>query len=298
MWTDLITTPHEVDVIDVNGLPTRRLRAGSGEPIIFLHGMSGHLEAFIRTAPAHVRAGFEVHLIDMLGHGFTAKPDVDYTVDVLAEHVLAYLDLHGFAKANITGISLGGWVVGWLLAHHPERLRRATMVLAAGNPSMGRPEVAELISRTTSAAVLSNDRELTRKRLEQVIHNPELVTDELVEVRYRIYHQPEFRERLDRVLASTRPEVYQKFMLTPAMLQSVSTEVLLVWSEEDAYSPVTGADYYVENLPHNALVVFSEAGHWPPYERPDDFAEVNTAFLHGGLDAVRFAQYDSGRTTR
>lgn len=287
LWTDLLGMPYDLRTVDVKGVPTRALRAGKGRPIVFLHGISGHLEAFLRTAPAHVAAGFEVHLIDMLGHGYTGKPDVDYTPDVLARHVLDYMDVQGLATANLTGISLGGWVVGWILVHHPERVERATMVLAVGNPAMSSPKVAKLVADSTTAAVMSDDREYTRKRLEQVIYNKSLVTDELVEVRYKIYHQPEFRARLGRLLYPTQAEVYAKYMLSETELRAVDREVLLAWSEEDAYSDVMGADYYVKNFPKNKLVVFKDAGHWPPYERPDDFARINTDFFKDGLSAVK-----------
>jgi 2-hydroxy-6-oxonona-2,4-dienedioate hydrolase len=287
LWTDLLGMPYDLRTVDVKGVPTRALRAGKGRPIVFLHGISGHLEAFLRTAPAHVAAGFEVHLIDMLGHGYTGKPDVDYTPDVLARHVLDYMDVQGLATANLTGISLGGWVVGWILVHHPERVERATMVLAVGNPAMSSPKVAKLVADSTTAAVMSDDREYTRKRLEQVIYNKSLVTDELVEVRYKIYHQPVFRARLGRLLYPTQAEVYAKYMLSETELRAVDREVLLAWSEEDAYSDVMGADYYVKNFPKNKLVVFKDAGHWPPYERPDDFARINTDFFKGGLSAVK-----------
>jgi 2-hydroxy-6-oxonona-2,4-dienedioate hydrolase len=286
LWTDLTGISYEVKTIDVNGVPTRALRAGAGEPIIFLHGISGHLEAFVRTVPGHVRAGMEVHLIDMLGHGYTGKPDIPYTVDRLAEHVLGYMDACGLQSANVTGLSLGGWVTGWLLVNHPERVRRATMVLAAGNPAMGTPEVAEFLGRTTTAAVMSDDREQTRSRLQQVIHDNDLVTEELVDVRFAIYHQPEFRARLSNILTLVQADMYQKFMLQPEELNNVKNEVLLAWSEEDAYSDVTGASYYTDNLPNHKLMVFKDAGHWPPYERPDTFAEINTKFICNGLGAI------------
>jgi pimeloyl-ACP methyl ester carboxylesterase len=290
LWTELLDMPYEMRFVNVKGVPTRSMRAGSGRPVIFLHGISGHLEAFVRTAPHHVAAGFEVHLIDMLGHGFTGRPDVYYTVDRLAGHVLDYMDVLGMETANLVGISLGGWTVGWMLIHHANRVDRATMILAAGNPAMGSPEIAKIIVSSTTAAVMSDDREFTRKRLENVIHHKDLVTDELVDVRYQIYHQPEFRARLPRLLASTQPDLYARFLLKAEQLRTVSREVLLAWSEEDAYSDVMGAQHFIDNLPRNKLVVFKDAGHWPPYERPEDFARVNTAFLHGGLDAVQVSE--------
>ncbi|MFT3819558.1 MAG: alpha/beta hydrolase [Rubrivivax sp.] len=287
LWTDLLGVPFDMRTVDVKGISTRALRAGNGRPIIFLHGISGHLEAFVRTAPAHVAAGFQVHLIDMLGHGYTGKPDVDYTVDALAQHVVDYMDVQGLATANLSGISLGGWVVGWMLLHHAERVDRATMILAAGCPSAGTPEVRKLVNESTTAAVMSDDREFTRKRLQNVIHNHALVSEELVDVRYAIYHQSEFRARLPRMLSVVRQELYEKYSLTAEALRGVDKEVLLVWSDKDAYSPVMGAQHYVENLPKNKLVVVKDAGHWPPYERPEAFAGVNTAFLKGGLAAVQ-----------
>jgi 2-hydroxy-6-oxonona-2,4-dienedioate hydrolase len=207
-------------------------------------------------------------------------------VDNLARHVLDYMDVQGLRTANVTGISLGGWVVGWMLVHHPERIQRATMVLAAGTPALASPEIAKRIIGSTTAAVMSDDLAYTRQRLEGVIHNKDLVTDELVDVRYAIYHQPEFRARLDRVLSSADAELYRRYMLTAEGLQGVDKEVLLAWSEEDAYSDLMGASHFTDNLPRNKLVVFRNAGHWPPYERPDAFASVNTAFYAGGLAAV------------
>ena len=70
---------------------TRALQAGSGEPVIFLHGTSGHLEAFIRNIPAH-SAEYACHAIDMLGHGYTDGPDEPYRIPVYVEHVLDYMD--------------------------------------------------------------------------------------------------------------------------------------------------------------------------------------------------------------
>lgn len=283
LWTDLMGYPFEMRQVDVKGVSTRSLRMGSGTPVIFLHGVSGHLEAFVRTAPYHAEH-FEVHLIDMLGHGYTGKPGGHYTIDRLAQHVVDYMDVHDMEKAHVCGISMGGWTVGWLLAYHAQRMLRSTMVLAAGNPALNSPEIGEMIRKTTTAAVMSDDREYTRQRLSQVIHRKEVLTDELVDVRYKIYHKPDFRAALPDILGPM--DAYEKYMLTAERLARIEEETLLVWSEEDAYSDVTGAQYYVDHIKRQKLAIFAEAGHWPPFERPEDFARVNIAFLKNGLSAV------------
>ena len=74
IWTELTGTEFRLTTVVAGGVPTRSLQAGAGEPVIFLHGTSGHLEAFTRNLGAHSER-YACHAIDMLGHGYTGKPD-------------------------------------------------------------------------------------------------------------------------------------------------------------------------------------------------------------------------------
>ena len=60
IWTDLTGIAFCLDYVDAGGISTRALRAGppEGQDVIFLHGTSGHLEAFSRNIVPHVEAGF------------------------------------------------------------------------------------------------------------------------------------------------------------------------------------------------------------------------------------------------
>ena len=123
IWTDLTGVSFCVEFVDAGGVATRALTAGpvGGPPVVFLHGTSGHLEAFSRNIVPHVEAGFRCHAIDMLGHGYTAKPDYPYEIPRYVEHLVAYLDAQGIEAAHFVGESLGGWVAGWLASEQPER---------------------------------------------------------------------------------------------------------------------------------------------------------------------------------
>ena len=284
-WTQLLGQSFTVEQVDVNGLSTRVMMMGNGEPVIFLHGISGHLEAFIPVAP-FLADDYELHLLDMLGHGFTAKPKEPITMANLAAHVLGYMDKRGIAKAHMVGISLGGWLAGWLVAHHGARCLSGTLIAAAGNPAMGRPEIGEHIRKITLASVMSEDRADTVNRIRAVMHKPESADDELVDARYAIYHMPEFRENIDNLLALTHQDTYQRFALTAAALKGVPCETLLVWGEDDRNSGIADADFLLDHLPRAKLVQMADTGHWPPYERPADFAALAKTFFKHGLAAV------------
>jgi pimeloyl-ACP methyl ester carboxylesterase len=94
IWTELAGTDFRVTTVDAGGVPTRSLQAGAGEAVIFLHGTSGHLEAFARNIGAHAKR-YACHAIDMLGHGYTGKPDFAYEIPRYRDHLLAYLDATG-----------------------------------------------------------------------------------------------------------------------------------------------------------------------------------------------------------
>ena len=83
-WTDLTPVAYSVDYVDAGGVPTRSLQAGDGRDVVFLHGTSGHLEAFMRNISRPRRAGYRCHAIDMLGHGYTGKPDYPYEIPATA----------------------------------------------------------------------------------------------------------------------------------------------------------------------------------------------------------------------
>ena len=194
IWGDLLGLEFEVKHIDAKGVKTRALIAGKGQDVIMMHGTSGHMEAFTRNIRAHVEAGFRCHSIDALGHGFTGKPDFNYEIPSYVEHVINYMDAMGIEKAHLAGESLGGWTATILTLNHPERVRSLQLIAAGGTKA--NPEIMERIRNSTTAAVMEDDIDLTRKRLQLLMHDNADATEELVETRYTIYHQPEIQKNL------------------------------------------------------------------------------------------------------
>lgn len=283
VWTDLLGTSFGVHQVRAGDLETRVLTAGTGPPVLFLHGISGHLEAFSRTVPGHAEH-FAVHALDMLGHGLTTKPDDPYTIDRYAQHIIDYLDAEGIERAHLVGISLGGWVAAWLGAHSPERVDRLTLIVPGGL----RADEATMtrIRESTLAGVRNSDREWTRKRLNQLMATSDTVTDELVEIRYLLYHRPEFAAHVEDVLALEDPEIRPRYLLSEEHLGRIEAETLVVWPRRDPYAGVADGERFRDLIPVSKLVVFNDCGHWPPFERPGPFLSVNIPFLQNGLKAV------------
>lgn len=276
-WTDLLGVDFALKTIDAAGVPTRALQAGRGEDVIFLHGTSGHLEAFIRNVRPHAEK-YRVHLIDMLGHGLTGKPDYPYEIPRYVEHLAAYMDACGIARAHLVGESLGGWVAAWLASDQPERVISLQLLCSGGTKA--NPAVMERIKSSTTAAVQNNDIAQTRKRLELLMAEPQMsVSDELVETRHHIYHTPEFVANLHNLLCLQEIETRQRNLLLPDRMARIKAPSLVIWGRENPFGDVPEAREMQQAIAGSELELLSHCGHWPQHEQADVYNKLSLDFL-------------------
>ena len=247
-----------------------------------MHGTSGHMEAFTRNIRSHVEAGFKCHSIDALGHGFTDKPDYNFEIQRYVDHVINYMDAMGIEKAHLAGESLGGWTSAILTLQNPERVRSLQLIAAGGTKA--NPAIMERLIKSTTAAVMEDDIDLTRKRLQLLMHDSADATEELVQTRYVIYHQPEFQKNLHNLLCLQNMEIRQRNMMTTEQLNQIKVPTLVIWGRNNPFGEVPEANKMQEAIPGARLELFDECGHWPQHERPELYNPLAIAFLkeHSG----------------
>jgi pimeloyl-ACP methyl ester carboxylesterase len=119
-------------VADASGVPIHYELAGTGPPLVLLHGFVGDSTTWRHAGYVDALAGrFTVVLVDGRGRGRSGKPHdpAMYATQHLAADVLAVLDDFGVDRAGVWGQSLGGRVGLLLAVRHPDRLR--TLVAGA-----------------------------------------------------------------------------------------------------------------------------------------------------------------------
>lgn len=280
VWTDLLGIEFQVKHVRAGNVPTRALIAGEGdEHVLFLHGTSGHLEAFSRNIGPHVEAGFKCHAIDALGHGFTGKPDHPYEIPNYVQHLIDYMDAEGIDKAHLAGESLGGWIASSLAIKHPDRVKSLQLIAAGGTKA--NPEIMDRIKTSTTNAVMQDDVDLTRKRLHLLMHNPERdASEELVETRFRIYHQPDFQANLHNLLCLQEMDIRQRNMMRSDQLSQIAAPTLIIWGRNNPFGEVPEATRMHEDIPGSTLELFDDCGHWPQHERADLYNPLALKFLN------------------
>jgi 2-hydroxy-6-oxonona-2,4-dienedioate hydrolase len=281
IWGELADTDHELCHVEVAGVRTRVLRAGAGPDLVLLHGTGGHLEAYARDIAGLAR-DFRVTAYDMVGHGWSDLPDRPYTIDVLSDHLVGLMDALGMATAHLSGESLGGWVAAWTAAFHPERVDR--LVLNTPGNIANKPEVMTRMRETTLAAVRDPSDATVRRRVEFLFHHTEMVTDELVTLRRAVYGRPGFLTAIGNTLVLQDPVVRRDYAWDPGWVGKIGAPTLLLWTEHDPTGGLDEAAMLQQWLPDSRLYVIADAGHWPQWEKRDEFLRVHREFLLLGTD--------------
>ena len=250
---------------------------GGSETVVLANGTSGHIEAWTQNVRALAQAGFRVIGYDYPGHGYTTLTDHDLEIPEYEEHLLGLLDTLGLDRVHLAGESLGGWLAVKFAAHHPQRLR--TVILSApGGRVVGEPKVDKAQSVSVQA-VTEPTFENVRKRLEVVIHDPDKITDELVDVRRAIYTQDPTGQNMAHISALRRPEPRWRNRVTDEDFAAIRVPALFVWTDHEPTGDEAEGRRLAELLPDGEFLLVEGAAHWPQWEGADEFNTAAVAFL-------------------
>src|SRR5262245_61853170 len=106
---------------------TAYVTAGAGEALVFIHGVGLNADAWYPQIEAFASTN-RVIAIDVLGHGGSAAPQADATLDTYVEQLSQLLDGLGIKAATIVGHSMGGLVALGFAQKHPERTLRIAVL--------------------------------------------------------------------------------------------------------------------------------------------------------------------------
>jgi pimeloyl-ACP methyl ester carboxylesterase len=261
--------------IDAAGIETSYLEAGSGEPVIMLHGsgpgVSG-LANWQHNMPA-LSQRFRVLAPDIVGFGATERPDdIVYSLRTWTDHVWAFLDAHGISSTAIVGNSLGGRIALQMATDRPDRI---TKMVLMGAPGVG-------MTPTDGLAALRG-YEPSHDAMRDLLRNyfavdPALITDELVEIRYEASIADGAYEAYRTMFFDPR-HAGSELGITEDEVRAITTPTLLVHGREDRVVPVQVSATMLGLLPKADLHVFSACGHWTQIERADEFSALVTDYL-------------------
>lgn len=247
---------------------------GAGEPLLLIAGLGFGAWSWYRQVPEFSGA-FTTIAFDNRGVGQSDKPEVEYTIRMMAEDAAGLLRALKVDRAHVLGHSMGGYIAQELALHHPELV--ASLVLMSTsfggkNAVLMSPETAaqmwsELEAEATEAALRKG---LSLRFSERFIAgHPDIIAQFIA---LRKAHLP------------TRSGWQRQFAAclgfeTESRLASLRAPTLISTGDDDPIVPAENSKRLAERMPNARLFVFQGARHLVFIERAEEFNQTVIEFL-------------------
>lgn len=260
-------TAERID-LDVAGSAFAWRSWGEGSPVVLVHGAAGSWTHWVRNIDS-LAADHLVLAPDLLGFGDSGFPDDVQTAQQLADHTVTAIDslLGDSAQIDLVGFSFGGIVAGLLAARLRTRVRRLCLIGAGGIGMSGRVPDEPIADEGPHDANALDRAQLARFMFADIAS----ADDAALAINRR-------NIELTRFKSGGIPG--SSYLLDA--LPSVTAVVHVVYSDRDAFGGAEIDEKFGRiSAVHDDIRthVVSGAGHWSPYEAPDQVNAILSEVL-------------------
>jgi len=260
--------------VELENYYTHYFRAGFGEPIILVHGGGSWLYTYQNNINA-LSEYFEVHALDMPGHGYTAIfHEPVYDLDTYADFIYEFMEIHQIEKASFVGHSWGGgWVIYFALKY-PDKVDKLILIAPSGLDMPDKsewkyfdcPVLGELIANFISLSA-------TRNSLESMVYDSDFVTDQYAEEVFAPL------SKFDNRRAQFLSQRSMDWRITDKGIGELDNHTLLIFGDIDPYFDLEYANQFERRLVNSILAIIKDSGHLPHEERYKEVNEIMIEFL-------------------
>jgi 4,5:9,10-diseco-3-hydroxy-5,9,17-trioxoandrosta-1(10),2-diene-4-oate hydrolase len=254
----------------INGARVHYQRAGSGRPLLLLHGLVGSAKNW-RQNISFLSRHSTVYAVDLFNMGESDRvPGLDAGLEATADRLAAYMDAVGLDEADIAAHSHGGSVAMMLAARHPERVGRL-ILFAPANPfcDLGHQLIRFYQTRFgmwLARRIPSLPRMLKATALSRMYGDPSRVSVDALDGYTEGLDIP---GTVDHVLQIVRRWSVDMGILRSALTGLAPKPTLLIWGDRDRAVGLNSARELQRTLPQSRLLVLPGVGHIAFEEMPE-----------------------------
>ncbi len=265
-------------VLRVNGIELHWAELGSGPPLLLLHGLCDSHRTWLLVAPYLARAR-RVLMLDLAGHGESARPDASYSLEWHADLIGAWLAAIGIAQTDVVGHSYGGGVAQWMLLEHRPLVRRLGLESAGG---LGREVGASLRWASLPFVVEHFGQPFMSFGTTRALSNAAAgaFSDEEIKLLADYNARPGTARAFSRSVRDVidRHGQHRHFLDRAGEVPSLPP-IALFWGEQDPLIPIEHGISAAAHLDGVTLTRFPGVAHFPHRQVPARFAASLEEFL-------------------
>lgn len=283
IWALLDHVEFTQSYVDAGGTRTRYVNAGPKDApvVVMVHGMGGTWENFIGNF-AEFSKHFNTYAYDLMGHGYSDKPDQVYGANQYVGQLEEFLKALNIKKVNLFGLSMGAWTSTLFASRHPEMVDKLVIMSAWGRPQPERSEADKAAMKKVLEQRLESVENPTFEAIDTVfetlIHDPKDRMQDLLTLRLRVYQQDNMVQTMKNVFMGVGP-AYNDNLVTDEVLKGIKVPSMVM-------ACVDNEDIFLEHgRQYRALIPGVEwfeilgASHWPQWETADMVNEAAIKFI-------------------
>jgi len=269
---ELENSEHNL-LTEANGISISYNDVGEGKiPVIFLHGFpfdksmwKGQLEG--------LKSSNRLIACDIRGFGKSTDEKTPLSMDLFGDDLVSFMDKLHIQKANLCGLSMGGYIALNSVKRFPERFE--TLILCDTQCIADSTKVKE--NRYKAIEKINHDgpAEFNEEFIKNVFH-PDSLTDktELVKsLRSVVFGN-------SKVIIASGLTALAERSETCSALSSISIPTLIICGREDVVTPLEQSEFMHKQIKGSVLKVIDNAGHVSNLEQPEEFNKSLTEFLN------------------
>ncbi|WP_298142663.1 alpha/beta hydrolase [Flavobacterium sp.] len=234
--------------------------AGSGRPIIILHGLMGGLSNFDGVAEFFPQQGYHVLIPEL---PLYTQNILKTNVRAFAKFVKDFITYKGLDRVILLGNSLGGHIALYHAKLYPEKM--AGLVIT-GSSGLYENAMGDSYPRR-------GDRDYIQKKAEDVFYDPKIATPEIVD---EVYNVANDRIKLIKTLTIAKSAIRHNMAKD---LPKMHLPTCIIWGKNDKVTPPEVAEEFNRLLPNSELFWIDKCGHAAMMEHPDEFNELMYKWL-------------------
>jgi 4,5:9,10-diseco-3-hydroxy-5,9,17-trioxoandrosta-1(10),2-diene-4-oate hydrolase len=268
--------------VKVGNINTRFWTAGDkGTSVILVHGLGAFIEYWERNIN-HLAINHRVYALDLVGFGRSDKLPAMLNTSFLVQFINNFMEVQRIDNASIVGNSMGGMLALMFALKYPDKLRKLVIEDAGGIGKEVSLNLRLLSLPLLGEMVIQPSRRLAARFLNNMVYDPAMIPDEMIELFYQYMAQPGGKKCLLTMERNMFNFFGRRSYIVNSILNNLPTikaPTLVIWGKQDNISSAAHAHLAAEKIPNCSLKIFDRCGHIPHFEHVEEFNDVVLKFL-------------------
>jgi pimeloyl-ACP methyl ester carboxylesterase len=260
--------------VKANNITINYEQQGSGEPLLLIPYLAADNACYAFQVPEYAKH-FTCITLDLRGAGESDKPEGEYSTELHADDLAAFMQALGIQRAHVAGVSLGAAAGMWLAAKHPDKVKSLSLHSAWAKTDLFIKTVVE--GWQVTAKALGSVPEMIILSIFPWCFTPELYGA-----------KPEYIQALSDFVRSRPAQPVPAFIQqsngvmahhVESQLGRITAPTQITFGRHDILTSTRFADQLKENIRGSELLIFEGCAHAALYEKVEEFNRETLAFL-------------------